>query len=221
MTGDFNSSRGNLQMGSDWDYIQQHMGGHGEDGLPNFMKEIERDHRRALWKKTDPIIEASCEGNIEIVASLINGGADVNVKDFHGWTALMRSSYEGHKEIVKYLINCGADVNATNKYGWTALIEASYKGHIKIVELLINGGADLNVKTENGFTALMTAYRKGYNEIIKILEQAESNRLYQNQTSNNKKCPRCKKGIMIERKNRENGNLFHGCLDYPKCRYTE
>jgi len=26
-------------MGSDWDYINEHMGGHDEDGLPNFMNE--------------------------------------------------------------------------------------------------------------------------------------------------------------------------------------
>ena len=26
-------------MGSDWQYIQDHMGGHDEDGLPNFMSE--------------------------------------------------------------------------------------------------------------------------------------------------------------------------------------
>ena len=26
-------------MGSDWDYINEHMGGHDEDGLPNFMSE--------------------------------------------------------------------------------------------------------------------------------------------------------------------------------------
>jgi hypothetical protein len=25
-------------MGSDWDYINEHMGGHDEDGLPNFMR---------------------------------------------------------------------------------------------------------------------------------------------------------------------------------------
>lgn len=26
-------------MGSDWDYINEHMGGHDEHGLPNFMKD--------------------------------------------------------------------------------------------------------------------------------------------------------------------------------------
>ena len=25
--------------GSDWDYINEHMGGHDEDGLPNFMSQ--------------------------------------------------------------------------------------------------------------------------------------------------------------------------------------
>ena len=28
-------------MGSDWQYIQDHMGGHDEDGMPNFMRSNE------------------------------------------------------------------------------------------------------------------------------------------------------------------------------------
>lgn len=31
---------------SEFDYINKHMGGHDEDGLPNFMKQIEADYRK-------------------------------------------------------------------------------------------------------------------------------------------------------------------------------
>ena len=36
-----------------------------------------------------------------------------------------------------------------------------------------------------------------------------------------KKCPQCKKGDLIERKNKRDGNIFYGCSSYPKCKYTE
>lgn len=40
-------------MGSDWDYINEHMGGHDEDGLPNFMSEpgFGRDDELYDWKQ--------------------------------------------------------------------------------------------------------------------------------------------------------------------------
>ncbi len=38
-------------------------------------------------------------------------------------------------------------------------------------------------------------------------------------------CPECKKkglkGVLLERKNKSNGNMFKGCNQYPKCKYTE
>jgi len=37
--------------------------------------------------------------------------------------------------------------------------------------------------------------------------------------STGKKCPKCKKGEIIERKNKR-GQIFYGCTQYPKCDYT-
>jgi DNA topoisomerase-1 len=36
-----------------------------------------------------------------------------------------------------------------------------------------------------------------------------------------KKCKKCKKGTMLERKNRTTGELFYGCSNYPKCKNAE
>jgi DNA topoisomerase-1 len=36
-----------------------------------------------------------------------------------------------------------------------------------------------------------------------------------------KKCKKCKKGTMLERKNRSSGDKFLGCSNYPKCKNTE
>ncbi len=34
------------------------------------------------------------------------------------------------------------------------------------------------------------------------------------------KCPRCKKGDLVEKKARRRGNIFYGCSDYPDCEFT-
>ena len=83
-------------------------------------------------------------GNEEIVKELINAGADVNIEDERGWTALMYASDNGHIEIVKKLIQADVDVNkktrATSFYQ-TALKRANKKGHKEIANLLKKHGA--------------------------------------------------------------------------------
>jgi DNA topoisomerase-1 len=34
------------------------------------------------------------------------------------------------------------------------------------------------------------------------------------------KCPLCKDGELVEKKARRRGNLFYGCSNYPKCKFT-
>ena len=36
-----------------------------------------------------------------------------------------------------------------------------------------------------------------------------------------KKCPKCKRGILVKRPNKESGNEFLGCTNFPLCSYTE
>ena len=59
---------------------------------------------------------------------LLDRGADVNMKDSKGYTALMWASYFGSPEMVNILLDRGADVNVTDKFGDTALIIASKWG---------------------------------------------------------------------------------------------
>lgn len=54
------------------------------------------------------IIEASLCSNLEVVKALIAAGADVNVKDEDGWTALYEASRGGYLEIAEYLKQNGA-----------------------------------------------------------------------------------------------------------------
>ena len=113
------------------------------------------------------LIKNAMSGNLEIVKSLIEQGADVNAKDIDGWTALIRSSKKGYLEVVKYLIDKGADVNAKTNNGTTALMNSSDEEHLDIVKYLINKGADINSKDNIGWTALIfSSYGE---EVVKYL----------------------------------------------------
>jgi ankyrin repeat protein len=51
---------------------------------------------------------AAARGHAEVVQVLLETGADVNVKDKNGKTALMRAVIKGHKEIAEILKKSGA-----------------------------------------------------------------------------------------------------------------
>lgn len=60
---------------------------------------------------------------MKIVKLLIAKGANVDAKDRHGVTAMMRSGEQGHDEMAKFLISHGANVDITDNYqtnaaGW-------------------------------------------------------------------------------------------------------
>ena len=122
--------------------------------------------------KNTALIMASQEGHTEIVAMLLEKGANVNAKTKDGRRALFLASANGHAEIVAMLLAAGADVNAKDNDGWTALIVASWYGHTETVAILLQNGADVNAKRNyDGFTALILASKKGHTDIVKLLKQ--------------------------------------------------
>ncbi len=76
-----------------------------------------------------------------MVKLFVDHGANLDVKDGGGWTALHYAADQGYKEIMEYVISKGADINAKAYKGETAMSLAEEKGHTEIVELLRKHGA--------------------------------------------------------------------------------
>jgi ankyrin repeat protein len=104
---------------------------------------------------------------------LVELGADVNVKNKYGDTALIatidRTSID--KDIVKLLIDNGANVNDTDRDGFTALMHAAKKGDKDIVQLLLENGADTNIESNNGKTALSLALHNKHEDMVEFILQ--------------------------------------------------
>ncbi len=54
---------------------------------------------------------ASQKGHSEVVTILLKNGAQVNLQENDGWSALMMSCHNGHAEVVKLLLEKGVQVN--------------------------------------------------------------------------------------------------------------
>jgi ankyrin repeat protein len=112
-------------------------------------------------------------GNIDIVQILLDAGADIDIKDWQGKTALMWAAREeGHNEIVHILLRAGADANAKDQNGRTALMLASGNGNIQTVRLLLDAEADINTRDINNRSAIMYAKDGGHSELFEILNKA-------------------------------------------------
>ncbi len=85
------------------------------------------------------LMRAAKNGNAEEIGRLIKSGANMNLCDDDGWTALMNAArYQNDPETVKILLEAGADPDQKNKYGSTALhLAAAYSEAPEILRQLV------------------------------------------------------------------------------------
>lgn len=75
------------------------------------------------------------EGN-GIVQTLVEAGADMNVRDPKGETPIMNAITNNNLNLVRYLIEKGADFRAVNTAGRSVLAFAEYYGNQEIIHLI-------------------------------------------------------------------------------------
>jgi len=76
----------------------------------NFVEQEKKDINAQIEGRC-PIHYAADYGQTEVIKYLISKGANINVLDKHGISALLAATWEGHKDCVKYLLSQGADKN--------------------------------------------------------------------------------------------------------------
>ena len=85
-------------------------------------------------------MKAVQSGNDWEIRSLIKSGADVNISDKDGWTALMYAvRYQNNLDTVNILLKNGANIRTANKYGYTALqLASSYGSNPDVLKKLLS-----------------------------------------------------------------------------------
>jgi len=71
-----------------------------------------------------PLLFAARQGSLLVVKTLVEAGADVNMADPDGTSAIVMSIINLHYDVAGYLIDRGADVNYSDNRGRTALYAA-------------------------------------------------------------------------------------------------
>ena len=134
----------------------------------------EADNESINWvdlKGFTPLILAVYNEQPEMVDFLLEKGAQIDIADSAGNTALMGVCFKGYKSIATKLINAGADVNQRNVNGATALTFAATFGHLDIAKMLLEKGANIYVPDVRGKSPLEHARMQENWEMYELLGQ--------------------------------------------------
>lgn len=99
------------------------------------------------------VVIAAGSNTRDILALLLDHGANINERDLSGATALMRA--QNFPDMIAFLLKRGADPNAADSSGRTPLFQAF---DASAINLLLDAGANPNIRDKSGATAIHYAF---------------------------------------------------------------
>ncbi|KAJ7421484.1 E3 ubiquitin-protein ligase MIB2 [Willisornis vidua] len=114
---------------------------------------------------------ASYQGHLEVVKTLLQAHANVNLRDDEGDTALHYAAFGNQAEVARVLIGKGASADLLNNAKCTALYVAVSQGFTEVVRALCELNCDVNLPDSQGDTPLHYAITLDYKVVIEILTE--------------------------------------------------
>ncbi len=134
------------------------------------------DPQATVEKGATLLHKAADEGSIELIASMLAMGSDVNVRDDAGATPIFYAARSGQVETAEYLVANGADVHATDFLLATPLHYLFERRvgqrHLETMRLLIAAGVQVDAKQWWGERVLMYAISRRNMEALELLLSA-------------------------------------------------
>jgi ankyrin repeat protein len=115
------------------------------------------------------VVDAAERRDTKLVTALLKQGADVNIPQPDGATALHWAAHWDDVALAKLLVAAKAQPNAANDYGVTPIFLAAGNGSAAMLSVLLDAGANANAALPTGETVLMTAVRSGSLPVVKRL----------------------------------------------------
>jgi ankyrin repeat protein len=130
-----------------------------------------------------PLHEAAWKGDVAAIRALVSAGAEVDLADDMGATALYWAARGGHAlgphrcggeaderpAVIAALLELGANPNLQDRRprgfgrasGWTPLVVALHHEQFKSAAVLLERGADPNIRSDQGMSVMEVAAAEG------------------------------------------------------------
>ena len=119
------------------------------------------------WRERNLLVHP--EGILTAVQLLLKHGANINLQNHMGQTALHKASQCGLLGIIELIVNHNVDVDARDNDGSTPLHLAIYEANLEVVQLLLEHGASVHTQNNQGETLFQAASARGLQEITDVL----------------------------------------------------
>lgn len=137
----------------------------------------EKARQKKAAKLRAQLLEGAFDGEMDMVKEALDEGADVEVADGAGHTALSEASAGGQMEIAMLLADKGADPNSRGQFGRTPLWRACFAGHNELAVNLLEIGADPRLSDDSGGTPASIASTEELKTTIAEWDIEETERL--------------------------------------------
>lgn len=115
------------------------------------------------------LILAAQQSRADVLAYLLQLGADLNSLDAYGNNALWAACFAEAKDCIALLLQAGIDIDYQNPSGATSLIYSASSGKHAVVSQLLLAGANPKLTTLDDFSALDLAANR---QCLQLLRQA-------------------------------------------------
>ena len=116
-----------------------------------------------------PLMWASMRGFAETVEQLLAKGANPELQNSDGWTALVAAVWYGHADVCRVLLQHGASPHVTAVNEVPMVVVAAMQGNRHVIKLLLDHGAALEATGTDGMTALLMACEYGRADVVQEL----------------------------------------------------
>ena len=118
---------------------------------------------------TIPLHNFAKNGEAKMVASFLDGGADIEARNEKGAAPLHVATQYNTLEVVALLLDRGANIESRMEKGGTPLHVAAGYNEPEVVVLLLDRGADIEARTDKGTTPLHFAAAHNKPEVVALL----------------------------------------------------
>ncbi|CAK8538342.1 unnamed protein product [Lathyrus sativus] len=129
----------------------------------NIVQHVEDEEHGQL------VLEASRNGNVREVESLLRRGVNFNYRDDYGLTALHVAAFKGHKDVVLMLCKAGLELECEDDDGHVPLHMAVESGDFETVRVFVDKGVNVNAMNKKGVTPLYLARVWGHQDVCELL----------------------------------------------------